>query len=164
MQKKRMSNEEWQSKTDADARITRLEDGRTRLGYKPEIVADIETGAILAAPVHLADAGDTQTIEGTLEAARENVLTAVEASNAATEDKDQLPDDVRRRRRIASWWVSSSSPQLPGSRARSPAPCGRRVQTRLSKRGQEPPPRIAREFHVEPPVARPRSTPAQQGE
>jgi hypothetical protein len=31
---KKSTNKEWQSPTDADARIVRLKDGRTRLGYK----------------------------------------------------------------------------------------------------------------------------------
>jgi transposase len=33
---KRVSNAEWMSPSDPDARITRLKDGRTRLAYKPE--------------------------------------------------------------------------------------------------------------------------------
>jgi transposase len=34
-----------------------MKDGRTRLGYKPEHAVDLDTGAILAAPVHHADPG-----------------------------------------------------------------------------------------------------------
>ncbi len=44
---KRVSNEDWASLTDADARIVRLKDGRTRLGYKAEHVVDLETGAVV---------------------------------------------------------------------------------------------------------------------
>lgn len=33
---KRLSNTEWESPTDPDARIARLKDGRTRLAHKPE--------------------------------------------------------------------------------------------------------------------------------
>jgi len=36
---KRLSNAEWASPTDPEARITRLQDGRTRLAYKPEHAA-----------------------------------------------------------------------------------------------------------------------------
>jgi transposase len=60
---KRVSNADWVSPADPPARITRLKDGRTRLAYKPEHAVDLDTGAILAAPVHPGDAGDTQTLE-----------------------------------------------------------------------------------------------------
>jgi hypothetical protein len=43
--KKKVSNDEWVSKTDADARITKMKDGRTHLAYKAEHVVE----AILAA-------------------------------------------------------------------------------------------------------------------
>ena len=66
---KRLSNAEWASPTDPEARITRMQDGRTRLAYKPEHAVDLDTEAIVAAVIHPADQGDTTTIEGTLEAA-----------------------------------------------------------------------------------------------
>jgi transposase len=66
---KRTSNAEWASPTDPDARITRMQDGRTRLAYKPEHAVDLDTEAIVAAVIHPADQGDTTSIEGTLEAA-----------------------------------------------------------------------------------------------
>jgi hypothetical protein len=69
---KRVSNAEWASPTDPEARITRMKDGRTRLAYKPEHAVDLDTGAILAAAVHAGDAGDTQTLETTLAAAATN--------------------------------------------------------------------------------------------
>ena len=40
---KKTSNREWGSKTDEDARIARIKDGRTRLAYKSEHVTDLET-------------------------------------------------------------------------------------------------------------------------
>jgi len=45
---KKTSNTEWPSPTDPDARIVRLKDGRTRLGYKAEHVVDLETGAVVS--------------------------------------------------------------------------------------------------------------------
>ena len=66
---KRTSNAEWASPTDPDARISRMQDGRTRLAYKPEHAVDLDTEAIVAAVIHPADQGDTTSIEGTLEAA-----------------------------------------------------------------------------------------------
>lgn len=70
---KRTSNKEWKSKTDADARIARIKDGRTRLAYKAEHVVDMETGAVLAAEIHHADQADTSTIATNLDTARANV-------------------------------------------------------------------------------------------
>lgn len=70
---KKTSNEEWASKTDGDARIAKLKDGRTRLAYKPEHVVDLETGAIVAAVVHPADCSDTESIEITLGKAEGNL-------------------------------------------------------------------------------------------
>lgn len=66
---KRLSNAEWASPTDPEAKIARMQDGRTRLAYKPEHAVDLDTEAIVAAVIHPADRGDTTTLEGTLEAA-----------------------------------------------------------------------------------------------
>jgi transposase len=63
---KRVSNEEWTSPTDPDARIARMKDGTTHLAYKAEHVLDLETEAILAAEVYPADYADTQTLEDSL--------------------------------------------------------------------------------------------------
>src|SRR3954463_15336509 len=75
---KTLSNEEWVSETDPDARIARMKDGTTHLAYKPEHAVDLDTGAIVAAEIHAADEGDTTTLTGTLDAAQRN-LTRVGA-------------------------------------------------------------------------------------
>ena len=59
---KRLSNEDWTSPTDPEARIAKLKDGRTHLAYKPEHAVDLDTGAIVAAEIHPADQGDTTTL------------------------------------------------------------------------------------------------------
>ena len=41
---KTLSNEEWVSKTDPEARIARMKDGTTHLAYKPEHAVDLDTG------------------------------------------------------------------------------------------------------------------------
>jgi transposase len=79
---KRVSNAEWVSPSDADARITRLEDGRTRLAYKPEHAVDLDTEAIVAAVIHPADQGDTTTLEGTLQATMRGLDAVGLAPNA----------------------------------------------------------------------------------
>lgn len=66
---KRLSNAEWASPIDPEAKITRMQDGRTRLAYKPEHAVDLDTEAIVAAAIHPADRGDTTTLDDTLEAA-----------------------------------------------------------------------------------------------
>jgi transposase len=70
---KKLSNGEWISETDPEAKIAKLKDGRTHLAYKPEHAVDLDTGIIVAAALHPADQGDTTTIEGTLAAAQDNL-------------------------------------------------------------------------------------------
>lgn len=66
---KRVSNEEWQSATDAESRIARMKDGRTHLAYKAEHVVDLETELVLAAEIYPADQPDTETlVDSVLEA------------------------------------------------------------------------------------------------
>ena len=50
-----------------------MKDGTTHLAYKPEHAVDLDTGVIVAAPIHPADEGDTTTLPGTLEAAARNL-------------------------------------------------------------------------------------------
>ena len=70
---KKLSNEDWASKTDSDAKIAKMKDGSTHLAYKPEHAVDLDTGVIVAAPIHPADAGDTATLDPTLEEAAANL-------------------------------------------------------------------------------------------
>jgi transposase len=88
---KRLSNAEWVSPTDPEARIAKLKDGRTRLAYKPEHAVDLDTGAIVAAKVHVADQGDTATLPDTLEAAAANLATVAAAPSA--EEPSELVAD-----------------------------------------------------------------------
>jgi transposase len=93
---KRLSNAEWTSPTDPEARIAKLKDGRTRLAYKPEHAVDLDTGAIVAAEIHAAeihaaDRGDAATLPETLEAAEAN-LAAVGAA-PTPEDPAELVAD-----------------------------------------------------------------------
>jgi transposase len=90
-QGKRLSNRDWTSPSDPEARIAKLKDGRTHLAYKPEHAVDLDTGAIVAAEIHLADQGDTATLPATLEAAAAN-LAAVDAA-PTPEDPAELVAD-----------------------------------------------------------------------
>jgi len=72
---KRLSNADWASPTDPEAKVAKMKDGRTRLAYKPEHAVDLDTGAIVAAAIHPADQGDTTTLPATLKAAEANLAT-----------------------------------------------------------------------------------------
>ena len=82
---KKGSNQEWTHPQDPDARITKMKDGRTHLAHKAEHAVDMETGAVVAVTVQPADAGDTQTVQETLERASEHIGIVAEAVNPAVE-------------------------------------------------------------------------------
>src|SRR3954447_16184172 len=84
---KKLSNADWESPTDPDARIAKLKDGRTHLAYKPEHAVDLGTGAVVAAKVHPADQGDTTTLPETLASAATHLadVDATPTSEAPTE-------------------------------------------------------------------------------
>jgi transposase len=88
---KTLSNEEWVSRTDPEARIARMKDGTTHLAYKPEHAVDLDTGAIVAAEIHAADEGDTTTLTGTLDAARRN-LTSMGAPPSSDDPAECVAD------------------------------------------------------------------------
>ena len=66
-------NADWKSPTDPEAKIARMKDGTTHVAYKPEHAVDLDTGVVVAAPIHPADEGDTTTLSPTLEAAARNL-------------------------------------------------------------------------------------------
>jgi hypothetical protein len=72
---KRLSNQDWTSPSDPEAKVAKLKDGRTRLAYKPEHAVDLDSGAIVAAKIHPADQGDTTTLPETLKVAEANLAT-----------------------------------------------------------------------------------------
>ena len=73
---KKVSNEEWVSKTDPDSRITKMKDGRTHLAYKAEHVVDLDTQLIVAAEIYHADQADSLTLEDSLVEAQTNLRTS----------------------------------------------------------------------------------------
>ncbi len=85
--KKRTSNKEWMSPTDADARITKMKDGRTHLAHKAEHAVDLDTGAVVAVTLQEADKGDTTTVDVTLCEAGDTV------AELAVRDAELHPDD-----------------------------------------------------------------------
>lgn len=92
--KKKGSNQDWHNPNDPDAKITRMKDGRTHLGHKQEHAVDMDTGAVVAVTVQGATEGDTSTIEGTLEAANQNLDDARNHAGDESKMADQSEEVV----------------------------------------------------------------------
>jgi len=82
---KKVSNKEWSSPVDPDARIVKMQlliaplgwsVGRTHLGYKVEHVVDLDTEVILHAGVYSGDEADTKTLLPSVIAAQTNCTEA----------------------------------------------------------------------------------------
>jgi transposase len=73
---KKVSNAEWQSKTDADSRIAKMKDGTTHLAYKAEHVVDLKSDLVVAATVHPADHADMDTLCDSVLVAQQHVQAA----------------------------------------------------------------------------------------
>jgi IS5 family transposase len=59
---KKVSNDDWKSPSDPDARITRMKNGTTRLAYKAEHAVDLDSDLIVSATIHAGTAADTATV------------------------------------------------------------------------------------------------------
>lgn len=73
---KRVSNEEWVSKTDPDSRIMKMKNGETHLAYKAEHVIDLDTEVVLAASIYPADYSDVDTMVDSVVDARVHLTEA----------------------------------------------------------------------------------------
>jgi transposase len=78
--KNKASNDDWQSPSDPDARITKMKDGRTHLAHKAEHAVDMEVGAVVAVTLQEAHLGDTTSLKQTLKEAKGNVEQASEGA------------------------------------------------------------------------------------
>jgi len=81
---KKVSNDEWVSPTDPDAKITKMKDGTTHLAYKAEHVVDLDSDLILAAEIRPTTHRDTQTLVDSVLKAEEN-LQAIGAEQSIEE-------------------------------------------------------------------------------
>jgi transposase len=77
---KKVSNEQWESPSDPDARIAKMKDGRTHLAYKAEHAVDVVSEAIVATTVTFADRSDPQSAPATLTVAEANLVLAGSAA------------------------------------------------------------------------------------
>ena len=66
---KSLSNKDWESQTDPDAKVAKMKDGGTDMAHKAEHAVDPESGALPGVTVQGADQGDTHTLGRTLAAA-----------------------------------------------------------------------------------------------
>jgi transposase len=85
---KKVSNAQWESRTDRDSRITKMKDGRTHLAYKAEHAVDLESEAIVATTVTFADRSDPQSGPVTLSLAEANLVLA----GSTTEIEEMVMD------------------------------------------------------------------------
>lgn len=116
---KKLSNEEWTSKTDPQAKIAKMKDGRTHLAYKPEHAVDLDTGIIVAAVLHPADQGDTTTMEGTLTAAQNNLARVSAAPTTAAPSELIADKGYHSRANLKTldhgvWKTRIAEPKQPG--------------------------------------------------
>ena len=119
--KKKGSNDDWVNPHDPDAKITKMKDGRTHFAHKDEHAVDMETGAIVAVTLQGANEGDTSTIDGTLEAAEQNLEKAREHAGdeskmdpepqEAVADKGYHSKAVMLALRLAGWRTYIAEPR-----------------------------------------------------
>jgi len=149
---KKVSNEEWVSETDPEAKITKLKDGTTHLAYKAEHVVDLESDVILAAEIRPADHGDQQTLVDSVLKAEEN-LQAIGAEQRIAEvvadkgyhsaDTLELCDSLGLRtyipepKRTTNWTWTYKTPEhqraVMGNRQRMRRAKGKQLQKRRSE-------------------------------
>ena len=91
---KKGSNDDWYNPNDPDAKITKMKNGRTHLAHKEEHAVDLDTGAVVAVTLVPASAGDTATIEGTLDAAVQNLDDAREIAGDESQRKGDPEEAV----------------------------------------------------------------------
>jgi transposase len=150
---KKVSNEEWQSKTDPDSRIAKMKDSRTHLAYKAENVVDLKTDLVLAAEVYPADVGDTHTLVDSVlaaqlhlaEAGLEHAIVEVAADKGyhkaetleLAEDlglRTYIPEPQRKHDRVWTDKPAGYQRAVTDNRRRTRRAKGRRLQRQRSER------------------------------
>jgi transposase len=116
---KKVSNEEWESETDHDARIAKMKDGTTHLAYKAEHVVDLDSEAILAAEIYHADLHDTATLEDSLHQAQTHLTEAgseVEIDAAAADKGYHSNETITELREHTTYRTYIPEPELKRAR------------------------------------------------
>jgi transposase len=86
---KKVSNKEWVSPTDPEARIMKMKDGRTHMAYKSEHAIDLESGLLLAATIHHGDRADSESLIESLVTAQANLIGAGSEAEIRTVPADK---------------------------------------------------------------------------
>ncbi len=149
---KKVSNEDWQSRTDHDSRITKMKDGRTHLAYKAEHAVDLESEAIVAPLVTHADRSDPDSAPLTLSLAQAHLVLAGSAATvqevvldkgyhdnrflASCEDRDVRTYIPERRQKTHRWQNKPASYEAAfrANRRRVRGEKGRRLNRWRSER------------------------------
>jgi transposase len=108
---KKVSNENWESPSDPEAKIARMKDGTTHLAYKAEHAVDLETEAIVAATVTRADRGDSQSGPETLIIAQANLLRCEKQTAVQEMVADKGYHDNQLLAQCAEWQVRTYIPE-----------------------------------------------------
>ena len=150
---KKVSNEQWQSRTDPEARIAKMKDGTTHLAYKAEHAVDMDSGLIVAAAIEpAAGAPDNETIKARAIDAQANLIRAgsAQAVEEAVGDKGYhkteslewlaeagirtyIPEKKERGKRRWKNWTASQNQAYRANRRRTRGVRGRRL---LRRRGE----------------------------
>jgi len=141
---KKVSNQDWVSRTDPDSRITKMKDGRTHLAYKGEHTVDLESQAIVASLVTFADKADPQSAPLSLTLAEANLVLAgsqAQVSEAVMDKgyhdneflswcaEQELRTYIPERKQKSRTWVEKPAEQQAAFRANR-----RRVRGRKGRR------------------------------
>jgi transposase len=116
---KKVSNEDWVSSTDSDAKIARMKDGTTHLAYKTEHVVDMKSGMILGAEITAADTPDTQSLEDSLHKAQIHLNEAgskTEILEVVADKGYHSTDTLYQLAEHTSYRTYIPEPKLPGGR------------------------------------------------
>ena len=89
---KKVSNQQWQSRTDPDSRIAKMKDGRTHLAYKAEHAVDLDSEAIVAPLVTYADRADADSAPLTLTLAQAHLVLASPQADHAPAVQEAVMD------------------------------------------------------------------------
>lgn len=140
---KKVGNEQWQSRTDPEARIAKMKDGTTHLAYKAEHAVDVDSGLIVAAAIEpAAGAPDHETIKGRAIDAQAVQEAVADKGYHKTESLEWLaeagirtyiPEKKERGKRRWNNWTENQNQAYRANRRRTRGVRGRRL---LRRRGE----------------------------
>lgn len=136
---KRVSNDDWESSTDPDSRITKMKDGTTHLAYKAEHAVDLKSDIIVAAEIYHGIEADTRTLEDTVQTAQHNL----QESGSEVEVEDVVADKGYYSAEVVGTFAQDTTyrtyipePQLPAGQQRTwtDKPAGQREAVYANRR------------------------------